>query len=114
MLTITNPKFNNKNAKFIIEECYITIGVKDLLINNFINTLDLLIMIKRHQNLKDDNKSIQDQELNQEILKFGGQIISVYKMNGYKFYINSHIEEPNTKYEERRATETTIMLYDEY
>ena len=91
---------------------YITNGVQYLLDENIISELELNILLLKHVKNIDDNKYEEDRKYNLEAIKTGtGRVLSVYELNGHRFYINSYVSKKGSG---TIADETMIMLCDEY
>ena len=85
-----------------------TAGVAELLERGVISYRDVAKMFARHLMNNDDNTYAEDRTYNQEAIDTKtGRVLSVYNVKGYKFYVNTYmedwVEEP-----------TIIMLAEEY
>lgn len=107
-------KTKNGETLFNVTNTYITKGVQSLIENEKIDNMDVYNMIINHTRNIDDNKYKEDVKWNLENVKHCGRVLSVYELKDNRFYVNSYISKDPMDEEYRIATETTVMLCDEY
>ena len=93
---------------FDLGNIYITTGVKLNIKKNRITLKDVQNIIKKHSNLKDDNKHIEDRSMNIEAINTNcGRIFTVHFISNIKLYCIT---------DGLGTTElhTTILLSEEY
>lgn len=104
--------------KFTTENVFMTNGINEV-INN--NKTDIRAVIQEHTALLSINTDEEDKKINIEAVKNGGRVLTIHKLLALKnedikfhtVWAISYIEKANNG-KLPRATETTILLPEEY